>query len=390
MPRCGSDEPLHRGDELFARVVSVVGGAFLLNARVQREPTSLAQARVLAGRSGGLSISGCVDRKRKAARGRGRVSRRLERMGAIEAAAAGAELAHEFVEVPTDAELRGFLPPILLERASVHKLRAEEDVRAIACGDVDGDGALDIVLATDKRLTLGHARGHRFVADMSVQIAISRNARATPVPRAARVARNHECATKNLGRIHRRGRVRARRVARADEIIEKMAVSFDGARRFGCATLDPDLGSLIGALSACDDAPEKSTREIASPAAHYDGYAWAAIVSRSGAFEENVTAVTRARRKIAPHQGRRIDARRRRRRRDRARRFGSRRHGGSRELTRRDRRCDHDPKLGRRGLRPRFRVAAPGGVRALAICPPEDRDAPFVAAVVGSEVWLVR
>ena len=43
-----SDEPLHRGDELFARIISVIGGKFP-NARVQREPTSLAQARALAG-----------------------------------------------------------------------------------------------------------------------------------------------------------------------------------------------------------------------------------------------------------------------------------------------------------------------------------------------------
>jgi hypothetical protein len=38
----------------------------------------------------------------------------------------------------------------------------------------------------------------------------------------------------------------------------------------------------------------------------------------------------------------------------------------------------------------RLRWPAPGGVRALGVCPPEERGVPALVAVVGQEVWLVR
>jgi hypothetical protein len=41
-------------------------------------------------------------------------------------------------------------------------------------------------------------------------------------------------------------------------------------------------------------------------------------------------------------------------------------------------------------LRERLKVAAPAGVRALAICPPEENGAQALVAIVGTEVWLVR
>jgi hypothetical protein len=41
-------------------------------------------------------------------------------------------------------------------------------------------------------------------------------------------------------------------------------------------------------------------------------------------------------------------------------------------------------------LRGRLHLAAPGGVRALAMCPPEEHGEPTLVAVVGGEVWLVR
>ncbi len=41
-------------------------------------------------------------------------------------------------------------------------------------------------------------------------------------------------------------------------------------------------------------------------------------------------------------------------------------------------------------MRGRLHLAAPGGVRALAMCPPEDHGEPALVAVVGGEVWLIR
>jgi hypothetical protein len=41
-------------------------------------------------------------------------------------------------------------------------------------------------------------------------------------------------------------------------------------------------------------------------------------------------------------------------------------------------------------VRERLRLPAPGGVRALAACPPEEHGEPSLVAVVGDEIWLVR
>jgi hypothetical protein len=41
-------------------------------------------------------------------------------------------------------------------------------------------------------------------------------------------------------------------------------------------------------------------------------------------------------------------------------------------------------------LRGRLHIPAPAGVRALAMCPPEEHGEPTLVAVVGNEVWLVR
>jgi hypothetical protein len=41
-------------------------------------------------------------------------------------------------------------------------------------------------------------------------------------------------------------------------------------------------------------------------------------------------------------------------------------------------------------LRTRLRLAAPAGVRAVTVCPAEDRGAPALVAAVGAELWVVR
>ena len=40
--------------------------------------------------------------------------------------------------------------------------------------------------------------------------------------------------------------------------------------------------------------------------------------------------------------------------------------------------------------RPRLNLPAPGGVRALCVCPPEQGGGPALVAVVANEVWIVR
>ena len=76
----------------------------------------------------------------------------------------------------------------------------------------------------------------------------------------------------------------------------------------------------------------------------------------------------------------------------RARRSRSRRDaGGDHDLgRRRSRRLVLVSSFAKGVLTPRLRFPAKDGVRAIGVCPPEEKGVPGVVAVVGNEVWLVR
>ena len=75
-------------------------------------------------------------------------------------------IGHAFSSVKIDAEVRSFLTPLLLEQASVHRVKHDEpDVIAAACGDVDGDGGDELVLVSRERVSMGRIRGDKFVVE---------------------------------------------------------------------------------------------------------------------------------------------------------------------------------------------------------------------------------
>jgi hypothetical protein len=63
-------------------------------------------------------------------------------------------MAHAFVQTPIDAEVRSFLAPVPLTAfAPVRAKHFENDVVALACGDIDQDGAMEIAAVSRRRVT---------------------------------------------------------------------------------------------------------------------------------------------------------------------------------------------------------------------------------------------
>ncbi len=384
-PALRSDEPLSRADELLFRALSVVSGK-LPAARAHREPVTLAQARALAGRSGGLLfVDVSIDK------GKLRVVTDLyppvdnawERWKNPLPEPTG----HRFVEVPIDAEIRSFLPPIMLERATVHRSRIEDDINAIGCGDFDGDGGLDLVLLSEKRAIVGHAQGKKLIVDRSVPFSRSLSRAAVPFrePLASVVIEQRGAARLWVGTTDYGGVL-------LDDALEKAhattRIPIATSRGVMCATPNAEAAAFDGPLVPCRDGGEQS--ELAAPLARFDAYAFAALVGKSGASNGLVVAAREPGGKLRLTKGdvavtvEGVGA-------ELA--LGDLDQDGIAELITSSEGNDdalHVQSWDGGAFRTRLRIPAAAGVRAVTVCPPEAHGAPFIAAVVGSEVWLVR
>lgn len=74
-------------------------------------------------------------------------------------------LAHSFASKPLDAELRSYLPKVPLVRPKLQAYGASlTQINAIACGDLDDDGALDVAIANRQEVAWGSLTEAGFVA----------------------------------------------------------------------------------------------------------------------------------------------------------------------------------------------------------------------------------
>jgi hypothetical protein len=387
-----SDEPLTHADELLFRVLSVIASK-LPTARVHREAVPLATARALAGRTGGLVyVDAMIDK--------GKLRVALDVYPPVPNAwerwknPSPEPSSHQFVEVPIDAEIRSFLPPILLERAQVHRMRIDDDVAAMGCGDVDGDGGIDLVVVSDKRVAVGHAHANRFVVDKSVQI--TRIASRAPVPLREPIAsvafdRGGD-ARLWLGTTDVGGVALDASLARKSS---SDGIPFATAHGVMCATPSPETSSFEGALVPCiragdADAGGGGAAGLAVPAQRFDAYASFDLIAKNGASPGSVAAAREPGGRLRLSKG---DA-------------TAVLDGVGADVALFD--LDQDgivelvssQEAGEDAIsivswdgttmRPRLRIPAAAGVRALTVCPPESHGAPFVVAAVGNEVWLVR
>lgn len=150
---------MERADELAARLARAVAGALGENART--EPLEAQQ------RAGG-STSRVPLLVLQAELTRERFSVNAELLPAARkfwdrfrpGEAGAVQRAH--ATRPLDAELAAHLPPVPLVLTRVDKARIDEPSVALACGDVDGDGGLEIVSVGRRRIQVGRIAGNRF------------------------------------------------------------------------------------------------------------------------------------------------------------------------------------------------------------------------------------
>jgi len=297
--------------------------------------------------------------------------------------------------------VRGYLPPIPIEHPRVQKARHDfGDVLSVACGDLAGDGANDIVLVTRTTIAWGRIVSGRFVATHAV--AWSAIAPRVPVPLREPLATSaiQPRADGTGGALFAgttdRGGVSLSLDLRGAAPLRGLPVL--AGRVVVCVRPNAPAGALEGGLVDCE-APGHTL--ATPPASHYDALAVTELVGQDGATRLFVAA-------REPSGMLRL-------------RLGDKEEGvgpagaqvavgdldedGIAEVASTTESSPAGPggtsapatsdaitiASFRKGeLVPRLRIPAPAAVRALALCPPDDGGPSPLVAVVAGEVWVVR
>lgn len=390
-----TDTQAPKADELSIKIAAQVAGRIGV-AKAHPTPAPLAVARGLGGRAASL-----VYLQIEIVKGELRVTADLypvisngwERLRNP----VPGPRAHGFVSTPLDAELRTYLVPLLLEQTTLHKAKHEEtDVLAVGCGDVDGDGGMELVVVSRARVALGRLRQGKFVVDRAAPW--STIASRVPVPlreplAAAVVSPRDHRGEIFVGTTDRGG------VALDAQLATKRpltGIPVPGGEGDACAFVNAEQSSYEGVVVACtvpakgDPAPM-----LAPPAPRFDAIAALDAVAKDGSVSGYI-ALREPNGKLRLRKQDPISAK--------VNDVVLENVGAQIALVDLD--LDGVPELasttehdadtlvlstfGKNGVTARFRFPARDGVRALAACPPEARGAPALVAVTSSEVWLVR
>jgi hypothetical protein len=402
-----SDVPAPKSDALAVRFADQLAGR-LAAARAHPQPATLAVARRISGREAGRAarrstslayVQLTIDH------GTLRVVADLypivpNRWDRLRKPLPGPR-AHAFASTPLDAEVRTFLSPIVLEQASLHKATHDGgDVLAVGCGDIDGDGGLELVLASRERVSLGRVRGGKFEVQKSAPWA-SLAARA-PVPMREPMGTVVVSPRGHAGEIYLGMTDRGGVVTDANLVTKRVltGLPIPGLDGDACMVQIPEAAAFDRRAVACNP---RTTGDPATlvvlPSPKHDAASAFALVGKNGSITEiaaarepggklrvrqivqntsnpapgNVATMEDTGAQIAVAD---LDL------------------DGVAEVVTTVNGMGDDAitvsSFDRSALVPRLHIAAQDGVRALGVCPPEERGVPALVAVVGSEVWLVR
>ena len=373
-----SDVAATKGDEIALRIASVLAGKLPGQARAHSQALTLSGAHAAA--KGKPAV---VFLRLEIARGELRVT-----ADAIPVVANGWDrirlpppppLAHTFASAPIDAEIRGALTPIPLEQAQVIKAKHDEgEVLAAACGDIDGDGSVELALVSVAKVSIGRFRKGRF--------AVTKSAPWSALSARAPVTMREPLAGASI----------VRGVGLIVATTDRLPVFLDAdlkpreparglpASDRACAAFDYPSSGLTGALFPCTGAAKEPSWDV--PVKKYDAVALAEIVDAQGKTA-NVVAAREPGGKLTiknDGQKRTLD-------------------GAGAQIVIADLDLDGTPEIVTSSNadgdvltvsaldgKQRLKFPAPAGIRAVCTCPPEERGLPAVIAIVGDEVWLVR
>ncbi len=277
-----SDLPMTKPDDLATRIATQIAGK--LGVKAHDKPLPLAAARGQSGRAASL-----VFVQLEIVKGELRATADLypvvdngwERVRNP----APAPRAHGFASAPMDAEVRAFLQPIVLEQAQLHKAKHEEgEVIALGCGDVDGDGGNELVLATRQKVSIGKLRSGKFVATKSVKWA--ELASRAPVPMREPIASIVVSPRAHRGEIligsTDRGSIALDSTLTVKRALVGMPVA--GGDGDACVGISAESGSFEGPVVSCKprEKGQKLSEIFMAPALRYDTIAvFEAIVAVS-------------------------------------------------------------------------------------------------------------
>jgi hypothetical protein len=277
-----SDSPAPRGAQLAGALAAQLAGRRGAGSHARTDPLPLAAAREAA-----KGDSVLIHLTAEIAGGKLRVSGDVYPVPRnIWARARNPEpgpIAHVFAEAPIDAEIRAYLAPVPIVTAVTERAKNfESDVVALACGDVDADGALEIVAVSRRRVSTLRLRGGR------VQILRSRNwtdlAPVAPVPLREPIgfasilppAAPDAPALLDVSVTDRARSVRLDGELRT--VGSFLGLAVPDADRSACTRL-PGL-VVTGPLGPCS--PGDPAPETASVGGQYDAFASARLVSAAG------------------------------------------------------------------------------------------------------------
>lgn len=389
-----SDLPAPKGDELAVRLATHIAGQLGL-AEAHPQATTLAVARGLSGRAASL-----VYVQLEIAKGELRATADLYPVVSngwdrLRNPAPGPR-AHAFTAAPLDAEVRTFLQPIVLEQANVHRVKHDEsDVLAIGCGDVDSDGGNEIVVASRSRVVLAKLRGDVLTIVRSTPWAQLASRAPVPMrdPLASIVVPRDQRPEILLGSTERGA------VATDAFLVTRRQLSglpVPGGNGSVCALAAPELGGFDGGGVACTPPAKGDPASVLPlPTSRFDAVAMLDLVGRDGSLSQVVAArelsgKLRLRQRDASGRGTELPL-----------------DGVGAQVALADLDLDGIPEIALSGdladgdvlsvwswrptgLVQRLRFPTRDPIRAIAICPPEERGLPALVAVVGPEIWLVR